>query len=281
MPRYHQSLTGHRIEYPDLEAPVEKFVCRVQAQLEDDTATEDDMIALIYGSENPILDHTLFPERGAVTREVLDNPVYHVLTDLLARKRFKERSYDTEKLAARYTLTVRDAAQQLGIAEGAVRQAIAARRIPSWIKGNRHYIDPKALETLEVGTRGPIPAYVTPLKYRVGYDWGSQATMQLKTVKGVIGVQPKKHGVSTFQVGFVGDDDKSTEANGDIERWRRVGVLIGSGGSLRFFVIEPSASAADPELRLGIFFVLGNYQVVEKINNAKLAREAWDKFRAA
>jgi excisionase family DNA binding protein len=130
---------------------------RLETLLTDPKVTEQQLIGLAYPPENPILDATFHPARGMVTRAVLDDPAYEVMVDLLFRRRMMEDGISAEKLASRYSMTVAEAAAELGIHESAVRQAISAKRLASWIKeGGRHYVDPRALKTLEVGTRGPV-----------------------------------------------------------------------------------------------------------------------------
>lgn len=152
--RTHTTVTGHHIEL-DATPKVAAFLRRLEEGVDDPKTSERDLIGLAYSNENPFLDHTMFPGRGAVTKEVLDDPAYHVMTDLLFRKRLAEEGTDVARLAARYSMTPAEAAEELGITVGAVRQMIAAKRIPSWMRDGRHYIDPRSLKGLEVGTRGP------------------------------------------------------------------------------------------------------------------------------
>src|SRR5688572_2068748 len=87
----HELISGGVIEYestPELEA----FLPRVLKLLKDPTKTEDDMIEIVYGQDNPILDKTMFPGRGAVTKAIHGSPVYRMFTDLLERKRRMQRA---------------------------------------------------------------------------------------------------------------------------------------------------------------------------------------------
>ena len=61
--------------------------------------TEQDMIDVIYGPDNRIMDKTLIPGRGSVTRAVLGNP-YKMFTDLLTRKRARTRAAKAPRAAA-------------------------------------------------------------------------------------------------------------------------------------------------------------------------------------
>lgn len=82
----HELISGGVIEYessPELEA----FLPRVLRLLKDPTKTEDDMVEIVYGPDNPILDKKLIPSRGAVTKATIGSPIYRMFTDLLERKR--------------------------------------------------------------------------------------------------------------------------------------------------------------------------------------------------
>ncbi len=132
MPRIHVTLSGHEIRYDDPSPDLGDFLALARKMAEDPAVKERDLLALIYGAENPIMDKTLFPGRGAVTREVLENPVYHVLGDLLFRKEVQQRGLDVGAIAARYILTPGEVAERLGVHVSAVTKAIAGRRVSSW-----------------------------------------------------------------------------------------------------------------------------------------------------
>jgi hypothetical protein len=261
MPRIHEALSGHRIEYPDPDPKLDKFLKRAQALVEDKRATENDLVALLYGRENPILDPTLFPERGAVTADVLKNPVYHVLSDLLARKRANLEGQTAEQLGKRYTLTVAQAAGELGVTEDAINRGIRERRVPSWVKSGQRFLDPRTFPALKLGQRGPIPASTGPLDFNAGYDSEAGVYLRIKTPEGE---RPA---------------DKSHPADDDeIHRWRRVGVLTGGHGKIRFVVLEPATQEA--EIKFHSFYVRGKFRVAGKLNNVKEARKAWESFDA-
>lgn len=145
----HRTVTGHLVEF---EAPpkVATFLRRLEDAVAEPKVTERELTGLAYSNENPFLDHTMFPGRGAVTKEVLADPAYRVMTDLLFRKRIVELKIDVSKIEARYSMTPGEAAAELGVTEGAIRQAIAARRIASWYRDGRHYLDPRSLSSLEL-----------------------------------------------------------------------------------------------------------------------------------
>lgn len=147
----HLTVTGHRVEYDEPDGKLARFLARVEKLAGDPKTTEDDLVSVIYSAENPILAPSPFGDRGIVTRETLGNPVYRVLTDILRRKDFAERRVDIAKLSAGYTLSVVEAAERIGVHESAVRQAIAANRIASWVKDGRHYLHPKWVDQFAEG----------------------------------------------------------------------------------------------------------------------------------
>lgn len=252
--RLHTTVMGHRIEYTPTPR-VEAFLRRIEKMVSDPSATEREVVGLAFSRENPILDQGMFPERGAVTREVLADPSYHVLSDLIFRKRLADDRVDVEKLAARYSLSVAEAAKELGVHESAVRQAIAAKRLASWVKDGRHFIDPRALATFEVGTRGP-KAKSSALEIVMGHAKGAR----LK-VKADVPIE------GTERVG-------GNVVKARLEKWRRLLVMtVGEGGSKRLFVLEPARDV--DEITFGPFSVRGGFVVREKINNAADAEKVW------
>jgi hypothetical protein len=258
MPTY-ETISGHSIEY-EADAATLRYLKRVQTLAADPKATEGELIALIFAEDNPVLDRAVVPGRGYVTAAVLENKVYQVMSDLLHRKRLVESGTTPEQEAAQYTVTVAEAAKQLGVHENAIRQAIEKRRVLSWIKGGKHYLAPVSVEHLGTkAKRGPLPKDAKPLEYRAGYDPESKTSFRLKSA----GITPEysEHGSSE---------------GGDLPRWRRVGVLSGGGGRLRFFVLEPGQEQT--ELVFGPFYVRGQFRIAEKVNNAADARKAFDAF---
>ncbi len=260
MPRIHVSLAGHEIRYDDPKPDVERFLKRAQQVANNPKSKPDDLVTLIYGNENPILDHTLFPERGAVTREVLDNPIYHVLTDLLARKQAAAAGATPEKLKKRYTLTVAEAAEQAHVSPDAIRKAIKARRLPSWKEGGEYYLDPRTLVALapDVGKRGVITPGV--LRYKSGYNPDLKAFFRLKIPGG--------------EVPF--DEVGNT---GRVTTWERIAVLTGGFAGARYFELVPGEGKQ--KLEFNHYFIEGNFDYAKKVNDSAAARKAWESFKAS
>lgn len=262
MPRIHLSLAGHEIRYDDPTPSVERFLKRANDLVADAEATEDDLTLLVFGADNPILDRTLFPERGMVTKEVLENPVYHVLQDLLARKRAAVKGQTAEQLGRPFTLTVAEAAAQAGVTEDAINKGIRDRRIPSWVKEGRRFLDPRVLPALGLGKRGPLPSGIHPFEFEVGYDAVTNSGMSIKIPSGEFPAS---------------QNDPSYDDTCD--RWRRVAVRCSSPTGIRVFVLEPGSKKA--QLRHHHFYVSGKFDVVQKLNGDKAAREFWKAFKAS
>jgi excisionase family DNA binding protein len=262
MPRTYETLSGHKIEYPDPDAKLERLLKRARELLDDRKATEDDLVVLIYGDENPLLDRTLFPERGMVTKEVLENPAYHVLCDLLARKRAAIKGQTAEQLGRPFTLTVPQAAELLKVSEDTINRGIRARRIPSWVKDGQRYLDPRVLPALDLGTRGKPPPGFERLKVCVGSSHA--ATFQVKHPGGVLPAHAER-------IPFTMETT--------LQRWRQIAVLTGGHDRLRMLVLEPGEKKERFEFEG--YFVEGKFSIVKKINDSKAARKAWEGFEAS
>lgn len=266
----YTTIEGQELEY-QADAELQGLIDRLRGMLADPAATSDDMILAIYSPANPIMNKTVIPGRGAVTAEVLANPAYRVMTDLLFRKGCSDE--DVAELAARHTMTPAEFAQRLGVHVSAVRQAIEADRLGAWRKGGRWFIDPQSLTTFgkEKGWRGPAPA-------REAGEAPRASTVPLEAHAGTIGdltLHVRHAGVEAHAKGPRGQ--KVAELM--IGPWRRVGVLTRRGDAARFFVLEPADD--EDEIRLGELFVRGRFQVVEKVNATKKAEEAWKAFEPA
>ena len=151
--RTYQMITGRTLDLSGTKASAMAFLERLKAMTA--ASTHDQMIALAYGTENPIMDRNAIPGRGAVTAEILGTPVYRAMTDILFRKQMAERGTSVEELANHFTLTPAEAAARLGVHVSAVRQAIDAGRLGAWMKGGRVFINPRSLATFRLSPRGP------------------------------------------------------------------------------------------------------------------------------
>jgi excisionase family DNA binding protein len=193
-----------------------------------------------------------------------------VLQDLIQRKDLRERGIEVEEIAARFTMTVAEAAERLMVDVSAVSKMIHAGRLPSWVKGRegpgrsrQFYLDPDGLGALgPVGRRGSPPRDMVPLKYRVGQEKGTVLRLRYAGEQG-----------ETVEAGSEG-----APVEGELLRWRRVGILHGRHGKLQMSVLEPGPDQR--VIRQGTLAIKGNFITVEKVSNASTAGRAWKAFRA-
>ncbi len=245
----HKLISGEEVEV-DESPEILAFIRRVRDLVNDPSASEDALVDVIYGKENRLLDQTIFEHRGAVTKEIVAKPAYLVLTDLLGQKRAMLGTLDVVQSAERYTMTVAEAAEKLGVHESAVRQAIAAGRLSSWKREGRHYLAPTEVENYQVSNRGPTRA---PIEIMAGRD------------------KPRKG--CSFLVKFPGSEPIASQS------WNRIAVFISVGPKARFFELKPQPDG-DEEVRQEGFFVRGAFKVAKTDNNAARAGKLFREFEA-
>ena len=270
----YQTLAGLTVAYSPNPA-VAAFVSQLAGMAVDPAVTEDQLVAAVYGTANPLMDTAAVPGRGAVTAAVLADPAYRVMTDLLFRKHVAQHGVDVGRLAARYTLTVAEAAARLGVTTSAVRQAIDAGRLGAWVRDGQIHVDPDGLAALKLSPRGPKPqrsadepprASAGPLRVRAGSEAGH--TLHVRSVGQINGAAGGAGG---------------KVAEGEIQPWRRVAVLTHrADGRARLFVLEPvGADGGDEAIDFGPLYVRGRFAIVEKVNGDRAARAAWKAFEPA
>lgn len=233
------------------------------------------MITLAYSHENPFLDTTTHPSLGVVTKETLENPAYRAMTDILFRQKMVEAGVTLQELAAQHTVTVAEAAIKLGVHESAVRQAIAAQRLASWVKNGKHFLKPSAVEAFQrtssiTSKRGPAPAALRP-----GREPSREACFVV-----LIGTVPE----GTLKIAGHREltDEKRARGliEGRVENTQALGIMSESktdGATFRLVSLDPSERAQ--EVRLGSLFVTGRWRLLH-VNNGRAARRAWGTWRA-
>ena len=151
----YTTLTGHALQYPTPTGAEADFLVRVVKAAADPGVSIGELIELIYGNENPILDQTIFPGLRAVTSETFKNPLYHVMLDLLDQKRVQLGALNLDVARDRFTMTVGDAAKALGITPSAVRQAIHSERLASVKQGGTFHLAEDSADAYQVSNQGP------------------------------------------------------------------------------------------------------------------------------
>ncbi|MEZ4394062.1 MAG: hypothetical protein R3A48_23555 [Polyangiales bacterium] len=277
--RVHTTITGHEVRYAPDEG-FEGFRARLDALLADPAAGEQEMIGLAYSRANPILAPTpgdLVGDRGAVTREVLQDPRYLVVQDLLARKRFAAQGTDPAVVAAEYTVSLAEAAKALGVSKSAAQQAFAAGRLPSWVKGGRPYTTRRAVDAFAITQRAsakarPGPAPRAP---RVAEREAPPERVVVRVDQGPDGVFRLKHAGALEGLTRVAG---STVVEGHLDGWSRVAVLAGAGPDACFYALAPEPGANATLAAEGGFFVRGGFKIVEAVRAAGQSRARWRAF---
>jgi hypothetical protein len=150
----HALISGEVIEYPTQPTPIEAFLSRVRAAVNDPAVSPAGLLALAYGVENPLLDTTTIPGRALVTKAVFENPVYMVFADLVARKQMLADGQTPEQVNAAYTVSVKEASARLKLSEQAIRTAITTEKLSAVKRNGEWYIRPESVDSYKVSNRG-------------------------------------------------------------------------------------------------------------------------------
>ncbi len=258
----YKLLSGETITYES-----SPFLTRVRDAAADPGVSPDELLDLIYSEQNPILKSGVLPGRGVVTRAAFENPIYHIMLDLLEQKRLQQGALDQEVSSdAQFTMTVGEAAAALGISESAVRQAIYAKNLAARKIKNAWRIYPAGVEAYKVGNQGPAPERL--LQIRLGAVDG--LSCKVKSVE-QLSDKVKDAGVTT----------------GTLTCWRRIAVIIG-GSSVEkvpgqkgytFWDLTIGDYGAENEsIEHDPFYVRGPFRVVRKIEHSREAVEAFKSF---
>lgn len=259
----YEMISGETIEYElgKTGSAIALFFNRVLAAADDPAVSVVMLEELVYGLDNPLLSKDILPGRAVVTLATYDNPVFVVMLELIGRKRIAVGQLDVQAARLRHTMTVRDAALQLGVTEGAIRQAIYAGRISAWKDGGTHYLDPTVISAYRVSRRGPKAAQ-QPLGRALEVRCGSnnEAQFNVKTPRQLVSTRRSKGAVI-----------------GTADAWERVAVLAAKDDGARLFVLQPADEMN--ELEFEGFYVRGWFIVTRTENNARRAREAFKAFK--
>jgi hypothetical protein len=210
-----------------------------------------------------------------VTKAVFDNPVYRVLADLVGRKQLLTAGQTPEQVVAAYAISVKDAADQLGLTESSVRTAITNRKLSAMKRNGDWYIRPESIASYKVSNRGrkkAAPVARSPTEHSPPTD-------------GVTVICGNKPGgslsvlIANGELDIVGRNGDEVIAHFP-PGWARAAVKMTTSRGVRVFELEPAGEATDAELRvehLG-FLVAGEFKIVKKHNSTKAANAAWKGY---
>ena len=252
----HECINGRSIEYEPTPAEA-KFIRRIESTVEDAKVSEAEVRSLIYGPENPLLTQQ---QQGYtfVTAEAFENPVFRVLLDVLDRKRLAAGSLDLEAAAARFTMTVAQAAEQLGLGESAIRMAVRGGRLPAWMKGGDIRLDPTAVAAYKAGPRRGGAA--TKLLVAIGSHDGTSLRLRVDGGSAELENVSKVAGITS----------------GELTKWSVAEVITGArrgdATTYRYWKITPGGN--QERIELGELKVVGRFTIVER-KNGKAASDEW------
>jgi excisionase family DNA binding protein len=258
----HTTVAGEVIEYERPCDELARFLSRIVAATNDPGVSEQELVDLVYGPGNPLLDQTIFEGRGAVTKEVFADPLYHVMLDLLDQKRVRARALDPARALAEFTMTVTEVAMRLEMSDSAVRQAIKAKHLAAIKRGKSYLVDRRSVATYRnhVVRRGPRPQ--PALRVRMGTHRG--ASFRVKA--------PSLEVIETKTL------DGGELMQAIVSRFERAAIAFSREATSRMFVLEPSEKSS--RFDFDDFGITGKYRIVEKINNPERASLAFRSFEA-
>ena len=267
----HTARSGEVIRFPDTPS-TRAFWDHLLALFENAAHDADDIFDHLYSIHNPLLDAAPEHGEGAVvlTREAMRSPLWMASRDLLTRKALasaEEMHRKGEPTA--YTLSVREAAEMLGIGSRAVRAACE--------KGTLVAI------RNEKATRWLI-SHASVASYRADHKKrGPQAQSSGDVASCILRVKSgHKSGAKLFfkadgeRTITTEDIDEGKGWEGEVVGWTRAGIETSKGRS-RFFLLAPK-EGAEESFEFEGFFVRGAFEIVEKINNSKEARARMASF---
>lgn len=271
---------GEVIKYPEPAADVAAFLRRVEDAAEDPRVTEDELISLIYGTENPILVQGKFEGRGAVTKEVLANPLYAVLTDLLQHKRIALGATSPAALKSAFTVTVAQAAEQIGnITLDGVRRACRSGRLVSIQTDAGILIDPRSVADFaaERKPRGPVAGSV--LRVAFGSDKGKSfrikfASVDVKSKKTRGDLTISHAEIPTFQRGAIAFSDTKKDGS----KINRCFILEPATRAREGITVEDAGAPKGSRYALEPFSIEGLFKVVQTENNPQKAAQLFKSF---
>lgn len=254
----HTLISGDIVAY-DAAPELVTFLDRATAAARDPAVSVADMVELLYGEANPLLVRGVIPGRGYVTPEILANPAYRVVLDLLDRKRVALGSLDLQAVAVTHTISVTETARRLGVSSSAIRQAIASGRLAAVKIGGQHWLREEAIASFQVARRGPQPAEERPPVLRVRMGTAGDAALQVRTDGELTIRSQSARGLRT----------------GEVTGWTWVVVKTARKdlGSLRVFELVPGT--VEDSIEVGDLAVSGRFEILRKINESKAASAAW------
>ncbi|MEL6349013.1 MAG: helix-turn-helix domain-containing protein [Myxococcota bacterium] len=267
----YTTLDGHEITYtePDADSPLGQQLARIRAAVADPNATLNDVTTLVYGPDNPLMRQGVIPGWGYVDATIAADPLYKVMRDLLEQKRFQAGGHDLKATHDAYTMTVTEAAAQLGISDVAVRKAIKEERLGAVKKGSHYRLRPSDVEAYTVRRRGPAP----------------KPKAHTPVAQPLIGEPLSFYVGNVEQLGarMLHDGQRVAEQGdrGQVVGWTRLAWrFYNKQRQQQLFIEIVPALPSEPTdtISNGPFYLSGRFRVVRRESNPRQAQAAWKAF---
>lgn len=139
----------HRFEASDV---LQRFLARISALARDPAVKFRELEDVLFGGENPLLDHVSRPGRHLVTREALLHPAFLVFHEVLEAKRFAQGGRKPEGDFVRLI----DASELCGAAVSTIRKALQEGRLRGYKKGSSWRVHVEDLPLLKPRARDDV-----------------------------------------------------------------------------------------------------------------------------
>ena len=281
-PLVARMIDGSALTLPPRTPNEEAFLRKVEKASADSQVDDVQLAELIWSKKNPLLVVHPATGRPVADRKTYDDPAFQFMLDRVERKRIELGKLDRDAAQARFTMTVNEAADKLGVNPSTVRVAINAHRLVAMKAGGEYRLDPASVASYQVSTRGARA--VVQITARAVREPGFQ---------GPLLIRHGRQGEHTLHAKW---DTGSKYANsqmiyagvheGEIPQgWKHAAVRFGNRatGNVQVFLLEPRKDEMPlkrDEIKFAGFFVNGAFRVKRKIVNPKKSTEAWLKFES-
>lgn len=273
MARKYTFTNGEELEYDIDDPELESYLSKVREAAQDPDVSSNELLDLIYSTDNPLMDSDVIPGRGVITDEGREHPAYDIMIDQLQIKRTQEGDFEGQETdgygpsSGRYSMSVSEASDELDISTSAVRQAIYNDRLEARKRGGAWRLDLESVESYQVSDRGPNAAAQVgePLDVVLGYKEGFN-----------------------FSVAHDGEFelDERREGNvlaGTIRGWTQAAVKqnrkLESGDALTYLKLEPDDDSSS--VQMDEFEVEGEFRISRVVSDNEEARETFQSFNEA
>jgi len=272
----YRALSGEVIVYERPTGALAVFLARVVDAAHDPDVTESAFTELLYGRDNPLLDQTVFADRGMVTPGTKQQPAFGVMLDLLEQKwvqvgTLEARAVLPPKADPAHTMTVDEGGARMSVSPGAVRRLVESGQVVGSGEGDGLRLDPASVD-----------AWVE----QHDLDGDTRKWVMVEDVEVVLAelhILMGRRGGAVFQVKYPGELDEVTVIGdnraGTLRRWSSVVVLLADQERCEFHLLRPAARRE--VLALRGFFVRGGFELAQSITDPDMAPAAFEGFEPA